>query len=429
MSDIIFAFDPTTGGQASFPAPNSAANGTLVFWNESNVSQIINLNGNNFYLPAWYNRHFTGAAGNVNVLWQVHTVLNSGQVPTSEVIIEAYYEGEEYPADGPLVRQANGNTNSTVSGANTVVNTTNVPGSNWLDIQPTDAASATFSADNSGNFSVFGDNAGILTSLLQLISGASPRVKLAAIGIFVEVLGNLEIDQVLTWGSTPSASNQLMNLLQGYGLYSDNVGTLGTTRIWLDGPDRGEFHVGPRGSGNWLDEVSFRTTELEIILGKNTSPNSQIFKVTGGPTQLDGGNVATNGSGSITLSTSGTPYMTLIDNGNGPSIDTTTGNNITLSINGVSVAYANHVTGNFKVTNALDLPVGGISRMFGQDGVACGSGTTISHSMGITPDVIVASPNGGQPFSATVGVGNIGATTFRATVGAGSAIDWLGWNI
>lgn len=193
MSDIIFAFDPTTGGQASFPAPNSAANGTLVFWNESNISQIINLNGNDFYLPAWYNRHFTGAAGNVNVLWQVHTVLNSGQVPTSEVIIEAYYEGEEYPPDGPLVRQANGNTNATTVN-NTLVNTNNPPLTpDIIEIQPTDATSPTTTLDNSGNFVVKGDNAGVLTTLLQTIGGASPEVILAAASVLTDILGTLSV--------------------------------------------------------------------------------------------------------------------------------------------------------------------------------------------------------------------------------------------
>lgn len=177
------------------------------------------------------------------------------------------------------------------------------------------------------------------------------------------------------------------------------------------------------GAGNFTIQDILINTTLQVL----------------GATHLDSGNIFTDGLGNytannasgatITLEKAGAKYVELLDNINGPSIDVPTGQNLTFSINGTSIFYANHGTNNLAVTDGIDLVVGGVSRMFGQNGVPCGSGTTISHSMATTPNVIVATPEGSQAFSATVGVGNIGSSTFRATVGSGSAIDWLGWNI
>ena len=72
---------------------------------------------------------------------------------------------------------------------------------------------------------------------------------------------------------------------------------------------------------------------------------------------------------------------------------------------------------------AILLLVGSMTRLSGNVSI-CGSGTTISHGLGTTPDLISGTPVGAQPFSATVGIGNAGTTTFQATVGAGSQIDW-----
>jgi hypothetical protein len=98
-----------------------------------------------------------------------------------------------------------------------------------------------------------------------------------------------------------------MDLLQGYGMWSDNVGTgVGTTRLWIDAPDRGELQLGPRSGANWLDWVQARTTRFSISLGRNTSPNGPFFEVVGGPTQLDNANITTDGSGALRVGTTAT---------------------------------------------------------------------------------------------------------------------------
>lgn len=69
----------------------------------------------------------------------------------------------------------------------------------------------------------------------------------------------------LTLSNTLTASNKLMDLQQGYGVYSDNVATIfagGTTRFWVDAPNNGEMHFGGRTSANVLAGVRFRTHQL-----------------------------------------------------------------------------------------------------------------------------------------------------------------------
>lgn len=154
MSNIEFSFDPSVSSSNQFPAPNSAANGNIVFWNESNISIDLSFqDGTTLYLPAWYHRHKMGFTGNVNVQWAVRAVLNSGTVPLSEVVVESYDEFEDYPPDGPLVRQANGETNATQVGS-TLVNTGNVPGTpNIIEIGNTGVGGTNITTlNNSGNF-------------------------------------------------------------------------------------------------------------------------------------------------------------------------------------------------------------------------------------------------------------------------------------
>lgn len=96
---------------------------------------------------------------------------------------------------------------ATTLNSNTLINTGNPPLTSVINIQPSDASNPTWSADNSGNLTINGDNAGTLTKLLQLIAGVSPAVKLAAVGILVEVLGNLKSDGTLSVVGSSSLDN------------------------------------------------------------------------------------------------------------------------------------------------------------------------------------------------------------------------------
>lgn len=58
-------------------------------------------------------------------------------------------------------------------------------------------------------------------------------------------------------------------------------------------------------------------------------------------------------------------------------------------------------------------------------GFVGGTNATVTHGLGGTPTAVLIVPVIGQPGSATSGVGNVGATTFQATVGAGSGFYWF----
>lgn len=108
MSSVVTVFDPATNPSEQFIAPNGAANGALVFFNESNNSLILTFaDGSTMYLPAWYHRHKCGASGSVQVQWAIHVTLSSAAPPISQIIVESFAQGEAFPADGPLMRQAN----------------------------------------------------------------------------------------------------------------------------------------------------------------------------------------------------------------------------------------------------------------------------------------------------------------------------------
>lgn len=72
---------------------------------------------------------------------------------------------------------------------------------------------------------------------------------------------------ILAWVNALSASNQLADFEQSYGLYSDNTASTfagGTTRLWIDTPLNGEVHIGGRSSSNVLAGMRIRAKVLQL---------------------------------------------------------------------------------------------------------------------------------------------------------------------
>ncbi len=69
---------------------------------------------------------------------------------------------------------------------------------------------------------------------------------------------------VLTFNKTLSASNLIQDWQQGYRLYSDNTGSIGTTRLWFDTPVDGEVYIGPRSSGEELAYFRVRSSFIRF---------------------------------------------------------------------------------------------------------------------------------------------------------------------
>lgn len=109
----------------------------------------------------------------------------------------------------------------------------------------------------------------------------------------------------LIFSKGPSATNQIEDWGQGYGLYSDNTGTFAgsTSRLWFAAPQTaqvGEMHFGPRSTTNGpLNWVRFLTSNFRID-GTNETGGAGTFSILGGvATSLDAGNIATDGMGTV----------------------------------------------------------------------------------------------------------------------------------
>lgn len=84
----------------------------------------------------------------------------------------------------------------------------------------------------------------------------------------------------LNFNKAPSASNKLMDLQQSYGLFSDNAGSgSANSRIWLDGPDRGQVIIGPRAGVAAFDQIRLRgktVIDSSLNIGDMNNPTSTL---------------------------------------------------------------------------------------------------------------------------------------------------------
>lgn len=96
----------------------------------------------------------------------------------------------------------------------------------------------------------------------------------AKLGAANSFTGDQTIVGGLLFNKTLSAGNKLLDLMQGYGIYSDSAGTYGPTRLWLGAPDSGEMYFGPRGGGQKL--ALFNTSAERVQF-----PYATVFTVQG----------------------------------------------------------------------------------------------------------------------------------------------------
>ncbi len=196
---ITARFDPTSANSGSFLA---TANGKFVAINDSNVNlDLAFANGFSDTLLAGARRRWGAQQPNAYVGGTAQSGLGGSAPNVSQVTIVTYTLSEPIPETypSPVVRQTNiGNSVPLATAATSIANTGNAPATNVVTIQPSDAASPTITIDNSGNVTIKGDNAGVLTMLLQLLGGASPSVLLAAAGVLTTIAGNCTIAQHAT---------------------------------------------------------------------------------------------------------------------------------------------------------------------------------------------------------------------------------------
>lgn len=148
--------------------------------------------------------------------------------------------------------------------------------------------------------------------------------------------GNQTGNNSITFNRTLSWSNQLMDLQQGYGLYSDNVNGIDNregVRLWIDSPENGDIVLGPRtlikfsrilrikakdikleGGDSKFFNYSALATDLNgyIVDGSanfiknNTSAQTANFNISG--TGVIGGNLTVGGNEIVTGSVTSTGF-------------------------------------------------------------------------------------------------------------------------
>lgn len=368
--------DPSTGNQYfsisggvinPTPLDPSTEIGWIEITNESPYLLIFQAGSLQFPVPAWtgYPIQSPTNTGFPLPMSLTPVLLGTAANAPSSVCVVTVYNTNETPVQRipyGLVRQANIGNNVAVSNVNSLKNDGNAPGSQIVESTPSDQGVSAFNYNNDGSGTRQVLSAGAQRIVEQVARGnnttgkatiqvgdsGDPSItvvygsimggRVANVGAITGVGANsLDGGAITTNGSGVmnslkqllftaglSASNKLIDLQQAYGIYSDNAGTLGTTRNWWDGPDRGELQLGPRTGTNWLDWLRMKATKVTIALGKNSSTNPLLFEVTGGPTQLDGNTISTDGAGSLTAkkltaNTSGlavTAGATSLDNGN-----------------------------------------------------------------------------------------------------------------
>lgn len=156
---IVAEFDPSSATSSTFKVPQSSFNGSMVVWNESNISLMFTFQtGDQAYIPAWSARKFVGSYGGSVVSWAQQAQLASNQPPLSQVVVEVYAQGENAHEIFPqslASRQNNiGNAATVTTAASSVQNDGNVAGTSVVEatvsgdvgsaVQITNAGIATF---------------------------------------------------------------------------------------------------------------------------------------------------------------------------------------------------------------------------------------------------------------------------------------------
>ena len=190
----VGAFTPQSVPTGSFDL--TARKGKFVFSDESCNNLVVTFsNGFTRKIPAGIASLVCLDVPGTLITYTTISTLNIPCIDACDIDFYETYETlpETYPSS--LVRQTIvGNSLNLATSTTSIVNDGNNPLTQIIEAKPNDALTSTWQADNSGNLTISGDNGGTLTTLLQLVAGVTPAVKLFASGLTTEVLGNVQID-------------------------------------------------------------------------------------------------------------------------------------------------------------------------------------------------------------------------------------------
>ena len=185
---------------------------------------------------------------------------NPGASLSTLLIVTIYSTGETPASTSPRALNYQNyvpNTVNTSGGtvATSLQNDNKPPLTTIIESTPSDAVASTWHADNSGNLTVKGDNGGTLTTLLELIAGLTPLVR---------VMGLITMDTT------------------GHIVMSNNI-----TLRWLDSSLNSQAVLVATSS----DEVHLRAVKAggNVIIADSNDAAIATFNSTNGVTLADGG--------------------------------------------------------------------------------------------------------------------------------------------
>lgn len=130
-----------------------------------------------------------------------------------------------------------------------------------VDLRITAAGFGTFADKDAVAAALAGKADGAATDA-ALATKADADATAAALGTKLDKTGGV-VTGTIDFNKALSASNKLLGLMQGYSLFSDNIGDgPANSRLWLDALNGGQIVVGPRSGSASLHEVLIRTESL-----------------------------------------------------------------------------------------------------------------------------------------------------------------------
>lgn len=370
------AFDPTRAADPSH----------LRMFNESGSTLAITTDSGTIddYVPAgsWPTYELDQSTNSINV--NVVSVMSN---PPLQLLMCTFYEpGEKVPDTPQLGNSPIGGTSKT-SSIQTLSNEGNPINQLVLDIGDVNFASlVTIYTDGHGVWGI--DQSGVKHAIFSFNTAGNP-LQIGQAGDVTEVLGKFTIDQTAIVTGVLTALSVIIN----------TINSQAATNLVYNVPTGQKHSL----QVNSVEELAIDATNVTI-------PNDNLNVTSGHYGKSSGNDVIDAGGAS-----GGTWFY------KGPG--------------GAATIAFQPVPGTTDFTIQTDGPhipsgdsyhfvVGSLSRQNGSGSTSCGAGTTISHGLGVTPALVLATPNIAQAGSATVGIGNVGSSSFQATVGAGSLISW-----
>lgn len=292
---LIDKFDPSTSlnGTGTLDTKGINVNEQLMLYNDSIYAlQLTFSDGSIDVIPALWNKDFilkTVALGKVQ--WSVYNTLQNTQQALSEVY-GVVYEPDEHVASVNASMQRS--VVSSIPGGVTtnlskLENLDNPTPTTIINVKPLDTGVGggnTYTGDNAGNFTIQGDNGGILTQLLKTIAGASPSVQLGNGSAVTEIIGNAQFDNDLNFtkvaGPTFTTSTGLFQFKVG----STNILQINSTGLNLNNNMKISFISGGTishlnydgnttcGSGTNISHGLGKTPDLVLLTPRIAQPGS-----------------------------------------------------------------------------------------------------------------------------------------------------------